>query len=83
MVKNRNDDLARAFGELLKELRSRAELSQEQFAFRAQLDRRTIGRIESGQHQPTLSALFLIAQGIGIKPHTLVAKLETFVAHDS
>jgi XRE family transcriptional regulator, regulator of sulfur utilization len=76
MARPRNELIASTFGSVVKGIRLEANLSQEQLANVAGIDRRTIGRIESGQHQPTLSVLFSIAQAVSVAPHVLVKKLE-------
>ena len=50
------------FGVCLKSLRLRAGLSQEKLAQTAEVDRKTISRIENGQLSPSLDICWAIAE---------------------
>ncbi|MUT65528.1 helix-turn-helix domain-containing protein [Paenibacillus sp. NEAU-GSW1] len=65
-----------AFGELLKELRTGNNLTQEELAFRAELDRTYISMLERGKRQPTLSTIFALSLPLDISPSRLVKLLE-------
>jgi transcriptional regulator with XRE-family HTH domain len=69
-------ELARLFGDLVRELRAAAGASQEQTAFTAEMERSYFGRIERGESQPTLLALLKIAWALGIEANQLVLLLE-------
>lgn len=64
-----------AFGEVLREYRQRAALSQEELAARAEVDRTYVSLLERGRRQPTLEVLFRLAAVLGVAPATLVAKI--------
>lgn len=64
-----------AFGEVLREYRQRAELSQEELALRAEVDRTYVSLLERGLRQPTLDVLFRLARILGVAPATIVAKI--------
>ena len=53
-------------GQRIKALRVMAELSQEQLAERAGLQRSHIGRIEGGKYDVTLSVMQAIAEALGM-----------------
>ncbi|MBQ1749905.1 MAG: helix-turn-helix transcriptional regulator [Lachnospiraceae bacterium] len=50
-----------AFGKRVAELRRNAGYSQEQFAFKCDVDRTYIGTIERGEKSPTLNTIEKIA----------------------
>lgn len=60
-----------AFGKRVAELRKNAGLSQEQFAFKCDVDRTYIGIIERGEKSPTLNTIVKIANALGINKSEL------------
>lgn len=66
-------DDRRALGARIRELRVRANLTQERLAELTGVDRRTLQRIEAGSSDPRLSALTLIAEGLDVPLVRLVA----------
>lgn len=54
------------FGERLKELRGKNNLTQEDLAFRVGVDRSYMGFLERGEKNPTLLKLKLIAKAFNI-----------------
>lgn len=64
------------FGKVLKAIRIKYNLSQEELAFRSNLDRTYISMLERGIHQPSLSSLMTIAQSVNIKASDLVRLYE-------
>jgi XRE family transcriptional regulator, regulator of sulfur utilization len=71
-VSNRNPRLAKAFGEVVRELRTAQGVAQEQLALRAEVDRSYLGRLERGEKQPSLDILFRLASALGEEPSVLV-----------
>ena len=69
----------RAFGQILRACRERKGLSQEELALECGLDRTYISLLERGLRQRTISTLFALAKVLGIKPSTLITRLETEV----
>src|SRR5690554_5666754 len=65
-----------SFAKLLKSLRVAKKLSQEELAFRSNLDRTYISMLERGIHQPTLTSLFTIANALQIKPSEVIELVE-------
>ncbi len=55
-----------AFGRRVAELRRAAGYSQEEFAFKCNVDRTYIGTIERGEKSPTLNTIDKIAVALGI-----------------
>jgi transcriptional regulator with XRE-family HTH domain len=66
--------IPQAFGEVLRDCRTKAGISQENLAFKVDLDRTYISLLERGLRQPTLEMLFRLAGVLGIAPATLVAR---------
>lgn len=64
------------FGTLLRTLRQERGISQEELAFRADLDRTFISLLERGQRQPSLSTIFQLAQALNVKASRLIELLE-------
>jgi len=56
------------FGLRIKELRSKASLSQEALAAECELDRTYISGIERGQRNPSLKNIIRIAKALNISP---------------
>ena len=54
------------FGKRIAELRKKANLSQEKFAFKCDVDRTYIGTLERGEKSPTLNTIEKIARALGI-----------------
>jgi transcriptional regulator with XRE-family HTH domain len=69
-------ELAEVFGVVLREHRFRAELTQEQLAFEADIRRNYVSMLELGQHQPTLTMLFALAAALKCAPSELLAEVE-------
>ena len=72
-MKNRT----RPFGQVLRELRIKAELTQEELA--ARLDYNSSGyisRLELGEKKPSVELLLAIAKALQIKAWTIVQMME-------
>lgn len=65
-------DIADAFGQVLRDLRREAGLTQEQLGFEAGLERNFISMLELGQRQPSLATVFKLARALHIPPPRLV-----------
>ena len=63
-------------GNILKELRDKKGLTQEQLSGLATLDRTHYSKLERGLRSPTIETLFKIAQAIDIKPHEIMMIIE-------
>ncbi len=55
-----------AFGVVLRLLRTKAELSQEELALESGLDRSFISLLERGLRQPTLKTIFQLVDTLGV-----------------
>ncbi|MBL8307025.1 MAG: helix-turn-helix transcriptional regulator [Rubrivivax sp.] len=72
---------AKAFGQVLRALRERGGLAQDQFALLACIDRSYYGKLERGERQPTLGLLLRAANALGLPGATLVAATEELLAN--
>ncbi|WP_278647320.1 helix-turn-helix domain-containing protein [Burkholderia lata] len=70
-------ELAAVFGAVLRERRLHAELTQEQLAFEADIQRNYVSGLELGKHQPTLAMLFTLAKALRCTPGELVTEVDT------
>jgi transcriptional regulator with XRE-family HTH domain len=64
------------FGQVLKQIRKKAKISQEELAFRSNLDRTYISMLERGIHQPTLNTLMSLSAALNMKLSELVHYFE-------
>ncbi len=65
------------FGEVLRRYRSELNVSQEELAFRAGVDRTFVSRIERGLRQPTITTLIGLGLALGVSAAELVRETET------
>lgn len=63
-----------AFGYILKSTRIERGLSQEELAFKSNLDRTFISMLERGQRQPSLTSILSISASLGISAAEIVRK---------
>lgn len=70
------DDLARAFGRVLRERRLAAGLTQEKLALEAGVDRTFVSLLERGGRQPTLATLWRLAEALRVAPSDLIGAIE-------
>jgi transcriptional regulator with XRE-family HTH domain len=66
---------SRTIGRLLREARAAAGLSQEELAFRAEIDRTYPSRLELGLRQPTIDVFLRLCRGMQVEPHLLMRKI--------
>jgi transcriptional regulator with XRE-family HTH domain len=67
------EELPRVFGEVVRDLRHRHGISQENLAAAAGVDRAYMGGIERGIRNPSLTTIARVARGLGM-PLTEVFK---------
>jgi len=63
-----------AFGRVLKEVRLKKGLSQEQLAFSCDLDRTFISMLERGLRQPSLTSILSVSASLEIPAYELIKK---------
>lgn len=71
--------LAAAFGIALRAERTKRGIAQESLANLAQVERSHVGKIERGEHMPTLAAAFKLAAALGMSGAQLVAEAEALL----
>ncbi|WP_149787754.1 helix-turn-helix domain-containing protein [Lutimaribacter pacificus] len=76
MSEKTDKDLLTAFATVLRRERQRAGLSQEELAHRAGKSMRYISLLESCRHQPSLSTLRGLCDGLGIRMSDFVLAIE-------
>lgn len=59
--------LTRTIAARLAEIRARKGLSQEALARKAKLQRVSVGRIELGVHEPSITTLEKLAKALGVR----------------
>ena len=63
-------------GKELQNARLEAELTQEQLAFAAEVDRTYISQLENDHKSPTVDVLFRLCDALGITASAILAKVE-------
>jgi len=74
-------DPAIAFGQVLRTLRKKAGLSQEQLALEAGIERNFVSLIERGVNQPSIRVIFKLAQALAVPPSAMLILVEEIVHH--
>jgi transcriptional regulator with XRE-family HTH domain len=74
-MRNRSP-LSVAFGQIVRELRMEAGLSQERLSFLSKLSRNYVGQVERGENSPTLDAVAALARALGKPARELIASAE-------
>lgn len=74
--KGQPNEFQRRLGETVRACRFQAGLSQKELAERCNLHRSYIGNIERGLTSVSLRTLRMLADALGVAPHTLVKKAE-------
>ena len=68
---------ARAFGAAVREARIEQGVAQETLAHKAGIERSHMGKIERGEHMPTLVLILKIARALGCSSAELMTATET------
>lgn len=79
MGKYKETSPGEAFGIVLRELRRKAEFTQENLAFEAGIERNYVSLIELGRNQPTISVIFKLAKALDIEPNKLIRMVEQVI----
>jgi transcriptional regulator with XRE-family HTH domain len=66
------EDIRVQFGALLRKHRKAGGLTQEELAFRADLDVGYLSNLEGGQWNPSLAMIVDLAYGLGLQPYELL-----------
>lgn len=65
-----------AFGRVVRKNRIRLNLTQEELGFKSGLDRSAIGLLERGERKSLIDTIFLVAEGLMMKPSQLMRETE-------
>jgi transcriptional regulator with XRE-family HTH domain len=68
--------VAQAFGAAVRAARVSAGIAQEELAHLAGVERSHLGKVERGEHMPTLGIVLKIAKALGISAADLVQATE-------
>jgi transcriptional regulator with XRE-family HTH domain len=68
---NKNEKFLKEFGKNLQKLREAKSLSTRQFAYEAEISHSSVGRLEAGLSNPTLTTLIKIAEALEVDLNTL------------
>lgn len=71
--------IAKAFGEAVQQARGVRGVSQEALAALAGIERAHVGRIERGEHLPTVVGVFKLAKGLECEVYELLAWVEALL----
>ncbi len=77
MRKPRDEPLLNALAAEVKARRQALGISQEELAFRADVNRTFIGKIEVASTQPSIAVFFHLAEALGVAAVDLVLAIET------
>ncbi|BEG76408.1 MULTISPECIES: helix-turn-helix domain-containing protein [Alcaligenaceae] len=70
-------ELAQAFGAAVRALRTERGIAQETLAHLAGVERSHMGKVERGEHMPTLAIVFKIAGALDCSTAVLMAEAES------
>lgn len=73
-------ELAQAFGAAVRALRAERGIAQELLANLAGIERSHMGKVERGEHMPTLAIIFKIANALECSTSVLMAETESQLA---
>jgi XRE family transcriptional regulator, regulator of sulfur utilization len=76
-------DLARAFGEVLRIVRTQRGISQDQLSLLVETVRTYPSLLERGLRAPTLVMVLRLAEGVGVTPESLIAETVARLKGDS
>lgn len=68
-------DIRQQFGQILRDIRTAHELTQEELAFRAGMNVTYLSDIERGRSAPSLAMLVDLAKGLDLHPADLIKGL--------
>lgn len=71
----KNEELALAFGKVLKAQRVEAKLSQVQLIEKADLSIKGLRNLEHGRRSPCFATVIALAHGLGLDPGEFVKKV--------
>ena len=69
---SKSEDAMLSFSKKVRDFRKLRGLTQQEHADGAQVDRKTISRIENTAYSPSLTSLFSIAEALDVDPKELL-----------
>lgn len=69
-----SSEIKRAFGKVLKQLRTQKGLTQDELAYKAGLARNYISLLEQCRRTPSLTTVILLAKALDVLPPELIQK---------
>ncbi len=75
-------ELQKAFGEVLRETRLAAGMSQEALSFACGRHRTYVSLIERGQNSPSITTLWVLAEALGISSAKMIGLTEDRMAQE-
>jgi transcriptional regulator with XRE-family HTH domain len=73
-------DLKVAFGEVIRELRLAAGLSQERLSLECGRHRTFVSLIERGKNAPSITTLWVLSESLGVTPSDVIHQVERRLA---
>ncbi len=74
----KTNEITKALGLAIRELRAEIPISQEELALRADLDRGYMGSVERGVYNLTIKNIVKVSKALGIKPSQLLKAAEKY-----
>jgi transcriptional regulator with XRE-family HTH domain len=69
-------DLQAAFGRVIRELRTKAGLSQEALSFLCERHRTYVSLIERGRNSPSITTLWMLAGALEVSASEIIRRVE-------
>lgn len=74
--------VAASFGSVVRNARTSRGIAQEALAHLSGIERSHMGKIERGEHMPTLGAVFKLAKGLGMSAAALIQETAALLPAD-
>jgi transcriptional regulator with XRE-family HTH domain len=65
-----------AFGQVIRDLRTKAGMSQEALSFACGRHRTYVSLIERGKNSPSINTLWVLADALGVAPSAVIRAVE-------
>jgi len=77
------NEISLIFGGVIKKHRQQLGISQEELAYRADIDRTFVSRLERGVRQPTITTLIQLARALNVPAAELVGEIEASICPET
>jgi len=71
-----SEQIKKAFGEVIREVRLEKNISQEELAALSGIDRSYVSLIERGINSPSLVMIFNLCSALGVSPSEVLSRVE-------